>query len=159
MFNTNPETEIEVERLSHILAELPIRAVASYEELSQAVGYSVQEKPFALIKARERVETQTGLRFSTVRGEGVKKLDGSSVVGIGAEARKSIARRAKQQAKRLSGLKYNDIDAPTQARIDAERSLLGAISSTARTKVEKVVEHTSTGPIVAAKIFDLMNRI
>lgn len=159
MFSTNPETEIEVERLTKVLSNLPIRSIASYAELSQAVGYDVQERPFTLMKARERVEKQTGLRFATVKGEGVKKLDGASVAGIGAAARKVIARRAKRQAARLTGLSYNDIDASSQQRIDAERSLLGAISATAKADIAKVEQEARTGPVVAARIFDLMGRI
>lgn len=158
MFSTNPETEIEVERLTRVLTDLPIRETASYATLSEAVGYDVQRKPFALIKARQRVEKETGLRLETVRREGVKKLDGAAVAGIGAQARKLIAKKAKRQAQRLTGLRYNDIDAAGQARIDAERSLLGAISATAKADVERVEAETRTGPMVAAKVFDLMNR-
>lgn len=158
MFTSNPEKEIEVDSLANALLELPIRQVISYAALSEIVGYNIQRKPFALMKARQRVEAQTGMRFGTVKGEGVKKLDGASVAGIGANARRSIAKRAKRQAARLTGLRYNDIDAKTQARIDAERSLLGAISAAARAEVERVEEHTKTGPVVAAKVFDLMNR-
>lgn len=158
MFSTNPEVEIEVEALANILASLPIREVASYQQLSDAVGYDVQRKPFALMKARKKVETDTGLRLETVRREGVKKLDGEAVAGIGAHARKLIGRKAKRQAQRLTGLSYNDIDAASRARIDAERSLLGAISATAKADIERVEAETQTGPMVAAKVFDLMNR-
>lgn len=159
MFSSNPETEIEVERLASVLTDLPISAIATYSELSRAVGYDVQERPFTLMKARDIVERETGLRLSTVKREGVKKLDAAAIAGIGAEARKSIARRAKRQAKRLAGLSYNDIDRTTQQRIDAERSLLGAISATARADVRKVEAETSTGPVVAARVFDMMNRV
>lgn len=159
MFVSNPETEIEVEALLRILSDLPLRETAPYEQLSEAVGYSVQERPFALMKARKRFEESSGLRLGTVKGEGVRKLDATAIVGIGADARRKIARKAKAQAARLSGLKYNDIDRGTQQRIDAERSLLGAISSAAKANVDKVEQETATGPIVAARVFDLMNRI
>lgn len=158
MFSTNPEVEIEVEALAAILQSLPMGETASYHALSEAVGYSVQHKPFALMKARKRVEEATGLRFETVRKEGVKLLHGDAVVGIGASVRKQIARKARRQSQRLTGLRYNDIDAGTQARIDAERSLLGAISATAKADVERIEAETRTGPMVAAKVFDLMNR-
>lgn len=158
MFTTNPERQIEIELLAKALHDLPIRETASYEALSSIAGYSVQARPFALIKARKKVEAETGLRFETVNRIGVKKLDGASVPGIGARARKTIARKAKRQAERLCGLKYNDIDKDTQARIDAERSLLGAISATAKADAQKVTEHTQTGPVVAARLFELLHK-
>jgi hypothetical protein len=158
MFSTNPETEIEVDALAKALVAVPIRETISYAALSEVVGYDVQRKPFALFKARKRVESDTGLRLATVKGEGIKKLDAEAIAGIGAAARKNIARKAARQAQRLTGLRYNDIDATTQARIDAERSLLGAISAMSKTDIERVEEQTRTGPVVAAKVFDLMNK-
>lgn len=158
MYHTNPETELEIDAIARVLIELPIRQVATYDALSEAVGYDVRAKRFALMKARNRVEAQTGLRFSTVHGEGVKKLDAAAVAGIGADARKAIARKAKTQSARLTGLRYNDIDPKAQQRIDVERSLLGAISAAAKTPVERIEGAVSTGPVVASKVFDLLNR-
>lgn len=159
MFSTNPELEIEVDTLSTVLKALPMGGVASYASLSEAVGYPVQKKIFALMKARKKVEDETGLRFATVRGEGVKLLPADAIAGIGASVRKGIARKAKRQAARLTGLRYNNIEKGEQARIDAERSLLGAISATARTNVSEVEKQTQTGPVVAARIFDMMNKL
>lgn len=152
MFTTNPETEIETEKLAAVLRNLPIDGLASYAELSAAVGYQVQGKPFALIRARKRVEEESGLRFGTVHRQGVKKLAAEAVAGIGADARKRIARTAKRQHTRLSGLKYNNLDASTRARIDAERSLLGAVSAAARADADQLTEITATGPEVANRV-------
>lgn len=158
MFNTSPETQIEIEALSAILEALPINAIASYDQLSEAVGYRVNETPFALMKARKNLEERTGLRFGTVRGEGVKKLSSDAVAGIGADARKAIARKAARQAKRLTGLRYNDIEGGMQSRIDAERSLLGAIAATAKADVKQVEKLTPTAPVVPFKIFEMMGQ-
>lgn len=155
-FTTNPERQIRIERLAKVLRDLPIRATATYDDLSAALGDNVRADWIALIRARELVEKETGMRFATVRGAGVKKLDAASIPGIGEEARAQIARRARRKHKQLTGLKYNDIDAPLQTRIDAERSLLGAIAATAKAKAEKVIEHTTTGPIIAARVFELV---
>jgi hypothetical protein len=135
---TNPQTAIEVEKLSAVLNDLGPNDVATYEALSQVVGYAVQEKPFALMKARKAVEEQTGLRFETVIRVGVKKLPAEALPGIGVAVRKRIARATRRQSKRLSGLRYNDIDRRLQGRIDAERSLLAAISTVATTKPDEI---------------------
>lgn len=156
MLKTNPEITIEVELLAAILRGLGPDQLATYVELSAAVGYSIQDRPFPLFKARKVVERETGLRFSTVRGEGVKKLPADALAGIGAFARKRISRHARRQAERLTGLRYNDVSAPLQSRIDAERSLLAAISAVAGASHEPITQNTSTGPIVAARVFDLI---
>jgi len=158
MFATNPEIEIEVEKVSEILKALPIDGMASYTLLSEVVGYNITKRPFVLMKARRLVEKETGLRFGTVRAEGVKKLDGNAVAGIGAAVRQGIARKAKVHASRLAGLRYNDIAPESRQRIDAERSLLGAIAATAKADVKRVEREAVTGPVVAAKIFEMMNR-
>lgn len=156
MLATNPETAIEVEKLAAVLRDLAPREVVTYDTLSKAVGYPVQRRRLALIKARDLVEAESGMRFTTVHATGVKKLGAEELPGIGAVARATIARKAKRQAKRLTGLRYNDVDRARQVRIDAERSLLGAISATARTRPEKVEPHVSTGPTVAARVFEVV---
>lgn len=158
MFSTSPETQIEIEALSAILEALPIDGIATYDQLSEAVGYRVNESPFSLMKARKSLEERCGLRFGTVRMEGVKKLSADAVAGIGADARKAIARKAARQAKRLTGLRYNDIHGPMQARIDAERSLLGAIAATAKADVKRVEKLTPTAPVVPFKIFEMLGQ-
>ena len=155
MFNTSPDRQIRIERLAKFLRDLPIREVATYEALSDHLGEDVKSDRIALIRARKVAERETGMRFATVHGEGVKKLDAAAIPGIGEEVRKGIARKARRQSERLVGLKYNDIDGPMQARIDAERSILGAIAATANVKAEKVEIHTSTGPIVPSRIFQV----
>ncbi len=157
MFTTSPDRQIRIERLTRYLRDLPIRAVATYDDLSAHLGEDVKADRLALIRARKVAEQETGMRFATVHGEGVKKLDAASIPGIGEEVRKGIARKARRQSERLVGLKYNDIDGPMQARIDAERSILGAIAATARVSPEKVEQHTSTGPIVPARIFQTIS--
>lgn len=155
-FTTNPERQIKIERLAKALRDLPIRAIATYADLSAQLGEDVRTERLALMRARDLVEKETGMRFATVHGEGVKKLDAAAIPGIGEEARAQIARRARRKHAKLTGLKYNDIDPALQTRIDAERSLLGAIAATARAKAEQVIEHTATGPIIATRVFDLV---
>jgi hypothetical protein len=154
MFSTKPETQIEIERLSTILRDLGPGDVVGYDALSGAVGYNVQERRFSLMKAQQATEKETGLRFATVPRQGLKKLPADALPGIGSIARRRIAKSAKRQAARLVGLRYNDIDQAVKAKLDAERSLLGAISAVATTKPETIEEGTRTGPLVAAQVFE-----
>jgi hypothetical protein len=158
MAGTSAEFELQVERIALVLAALPIRGTASYSELSAAAGQDVQRFRFALIEARKRVEKATGLRLETVREIGIKKLDGEAVKGIGQRARGSIARKAKRQGERLAGLKYNDLTAADRLRLDAERSVLGAIEMAARVDIRRTEKRVASGPIPAAKLFAAMGK-
>jgi hypothetical protein len=153
-FATNPDLQIEVDKLARALSELSPGEMLSYEEMSGILGYEIKDKPWVLMKAKKRVETTQRLRFGTVRGEGTKKLAANELASIGVYARKKIGRVAKYNAGRLTDLGYNDIDNRIRARVDAERSLLGAIAAVASTKGDHVASITKTGPIVAAAVFD-----
>jgi hypothetical protein len=155
MFPTNPELQIEIEKITEALMDLGPDQILTYDEINRLLGYDMKKnKPWVLMKAKQRIEKLQGLRLATVRAIGVKKLPASQVPGIGAYARAHIGRVAKRTAHRLQDLKYNDIDKKTQSRIDAERSLMGAISAVASTQAQHVASMTKTGPVVAAQIFD-----
>lgn len=155
MLTTSPERQIEIERIAEMLAALPIGETLTKKAMAQALGGN--PSPWSLIAARKRVEQETGLRFETVHKIGVKKLEAGAIIGIGAAARKRIRRMARAQSARLTGLRYNGIDATTQARLDVERSLLGAISATAAEPARKQVEtHAPAGPQIPARIFEML---
>jgi hypothetical protein len=157
--STNPETSIQIEKLAAILRDLGPGDTASYGTLSEAVGYPIQQRPFPLMKARLAVEDEQGLRFETVATVGVRKLHAEAVPGIGKSVRKRVGRAARRAAKRLTGLRYNGIDARLQARIDAERSLLAAISTVSTADVQEIEKQTSsTGPMVARQVFDTLRK-
>lgn len=155
MFPTNPELQIEIEKITEALMNLGPEQMLSYEEMNRMLGYDMKKtKPWVLMRAKQRIEKHQKLRLATVHGQGVKKLTAEQVPGIGAYARAHIGRVAKRTATRLTDLGYNDIDKKTQSRIDAERSLMGAISAVASTQGNHVASMTKTGPVVAAQIFD-----
>lgn len=155
MFPTNPDLQIESEKIEAALSNLGPEELMTYRDINDLVGYDViKTKRWVVMRAKQRVEKRQGLRFATVNGQGIKKLAATSLPGIGAVSRKRIGRIAKKDAARLTELKYNDIDSRLQSRIDAERSLLGAISAVASTHGNHVVPLTRTGPIVAKELFD-----
>jgi len=86
------------------------------------------------------------MRLETVRSVGIRKLAAAEVPGIGAAARRRIGRSAALHARRLSGLKYNDITPEAQTRIDLERSLLGAIQGMATSVTTKFTPGDQTPP-------------
>jgi hypothetical protein len=156
-FQTNPQTQIEIELLAEALAGLAPEQILSFDEMTTLLGYPVKQASFwVLLAAREKVEKETGLRYGAVRGIGVRRLDAKSLPGIGMGARSRIGRLAKRHGKRLTGLRYNDIDHRLQARLDRERSLLGAIGVVASTPGNRIDKLTQTGPVAAEAIFDYL---
>lgn len=154
-FATKPEIEIEVETLVKCLAELPIDAVLSYEDIVQALGYDPRdERHYVLTRARQRAE-KSGFRFETVHRIGIKKMSGEAIAGIGARARRKIGKVARRQSERLTNLSYN-VTGEQRAKIDAERSVLGAISAVTSMPITKIEPVATTGPIVAHRIFDML---
>jgi len=155
-FATNPENEIEIETLAKALAELGPEGMLSYRQMSDLVGFDIQHnRRYILVRAREKVEEETGLRFETVIGEGVRPLGKEELRGMGMSARRRIGRISKRVVARLTNLKgYNDIDSRDQAGLDAERSLHGAIREIASTQNNHIASLTKRGPIVVAAVFD-----
>ena len=160
MNKTTPEREIEIERIVAVLVALSVGQTATYQVLTDAIGRDVQaDARLVMITARKRAEKQTGQRFETVFKVGIKRLAAADVVGIGATARGRIKRASTRAFKRLTGLSYNDVDKATQARIDAERSLMGAISAlSAERNVTAIQTGTQTGPIPAIEVYRALTK-
>jgi hypothetical protein len=157
-FTTNPQTQVDIEILTNALAALGPDQLLTYPEMSRLVGYDVRVRPWPMLKARDLVERDSGQRFGTVRGEGFCKLTADQLPGIGMSARRRVGRIAKRASTRMTKLRYNDVDRRLQGRLDAERSLLGAIGAVASTKGDHVASITKTGPVVAEKVFDYIRR-
>lgn len=161
MTKTSPERQIEIERLTTLLMELSVDGVVDYGALSAAIGRNVQEadtRPI-LIAARKRAEKLTGQRFETLRAVGIKRLAAVDVPGIGLNARARIRRASSRAFKRLTDLSYNDVDSRTRARIDAERSVMGAISAlTKEQSITTVREGSTTGPVSPIDVYRALTK-
>jgi hypothetical protein len=157
MFAANPQTSIEIEAIARLLAEAPVGGVVTYQQIEAATGRRIAECRIALLKARDAVEAQSGGLFGTVHKVGVKRLTAAEAPGIGADARRRMGKAARRTYKRLSTLKTNDIDITTRARIDAERSVMGAVSAMVKTGLRDRIEKASpTAPMPAAKVAELL---
>lgn len=155
-FPTDPDQALRREAVAALLRALPVGGVLPYRDAGAAAGLDGATLRFLLKGARELVERETGARFATVRKVGVRRLETAEIAGIAAAARRSINRKARQAFRRLSDIRANDLDAAARTRIDAERSVLGAISvMTRETTTARVLESASTGPVLSARVFEL----
>lgn len=160
-FPTDPERALKIDILAAALRDLPMEGILSYEELGDLIAEDLtiagHTDRLSLVRAKARVERESGFCFETVRKVGLKKLSGSSLSGIGVTARRKIARKAAKEGKRLASARYN-LSSGDQAKVDAERSLLGAICVAAKAEIEPVQKMAVTGPMVAHKVFDLFRK-
>lgn len=128
MFQSKPEIDATVERIKQVLVDLPIGKTAPYSALSDAAGFDITENRFALSKARNRAEEESGGLFETVRGYGVRRLPSEHIPDVGLHAVRKVRRAAKRGVKRLSGVRVNDIPELEKHRLMAHKSQLGAIA-------------------------------
>jgi hypothetical protein len=150
-FRKNPTRQREIAALSQVLSELSMDAIADYVLLADVAKCPIDASSYSLIQARRHVERRTGMRFETVRGLGIRKMTSTEVPRIGEQARRSIGRKARRQGRRLTHLSYN-LGGSTTRQVDAERSLLGAISTLASTPRERVEAPPQTAPTVAERV-------
>lgn len=157
-FATSPDTQIKVEALALALRALPVGEVMPYAAAATACKEPDRGRLGALlVRARKSVEQAEGSRFATVHRIGIKRLAAEDMPGIGSHARARIGRIAKRQFHRLSGIRAN-MSAETQAQIDIQRSLLGAISEISKPSAAEKLQKRGdvTGPMVAAAVFQEM---
>lgn len=158
MLPSKPEIEIEVSAIASALVGLPIGQIMAYADINRVAGRDVtKENRYILLRAVKKAEQDSGARFATVHATGVKRLSAEDLPGIGNAVRTRVKNAAKRGYARLTDLKYNDITPESRRLIDAERSLLGAISAIASdTSAKKVQAGTTTGPLPVAHVMDAL---
>ena len=151
-FPTDPARQLKIEALVDALKLLPVNGVLKYLDAAQAAGEDDDGKLRNLLRvAVKRAEGEISARFGTVRKVGVRRLTVDELPGIGSDTRSRIGRAARRGFMRLSDIRANDVSGPLRARLDAERSVLGAIASISReTTVKKVEQGEKTGPQIAS---------
>lgn len=154
MFNTSPQNALEIEKIKALLLALPAGETLTYQRISEAIGRNCRQgKGYTMISAREAAEKETGARFGTIAGHGIKRLQAHEISGIGASTRKRINRAAGKAFRRLSTTAYNDITDEDRNRINAEKSLLGAIAALTPSGVaKKVLAGTKTDLLTLPQI-------
>lgn len=157
--STHPENEADVAALKASLLSAPIGEMISYAALSEAVGRDVTERRWVLSRAIHEAEEESGGLFSTVRGEGIKRLETQHVADAGLSTINKIRRTAKRGHKRLSSVRVNDLPPQEQHRLTAHKSMLGAISLLADGRKSPTIakEVAAVGhAIPAGRVLDLL---
>lgn len=142
MFKANPEKHASVERMCAQLEALPVNEVITYGELADAAGFHVTDNTgrYWLQEARNRAETATGALYDTVRGVGIKRLQGDAFPDVGVRGIRRIRKQAKRTGGRLAKTRANDLSDGTRKTLIAQRAQLGAIASLADNRKTKKFE-------------------
>jgi hypothetical protein len=158
---TNPENAAIIDRLTDMLAAVPIGAAMTYSAASATVGRDVAGKHrYLLDAAREKAEKQLGCIFECVRTVGVKRLPASESPEVGLASIRRVRKAAKRGVKRLTRLNANSLSEPEHRRVISYRAMLGAIAmiadgNKART-VAAVVDIAS--PIPPAAVLEMFRQ-
>lgn len=135
----DPEKYASVERMCALLEALPVEGVVTYAQLSAAAGFPVNcdTGRYWLTEARQRAETVTGTLFDTVRGTGIKRLQGDAFPDVGVRGIRKIRKCAKRTGSRLKKTRSNDLSDATRKTLIAQQAQLGAIASLADNRKTK----------------------
>jgi hypothetical protein len=160
MFESRPENQASISALVIALKAVSVGGILRYDDASKLVGADVRNgSRYLLSRAREIVEKETGTRFGTVTGEGVKRLDTAAVLGIGAGARRHIRRTASKTAKRLTGIAYNDLTGEQRKRLNAEAATFGAVALLATERSVTTTEKATQDTVLpAGKVLELFGK-
>lgn len=142
-FHSDPQVQQQIATLITLLRNMPTNAVLSYADIWQAVG---RKSVYVLNRARDEVEKADGVRFATVRTQGVTKLPADQVAAIGVQGVRQMHKKAKRITKRLSDLKgYNSLSAEDRMKIAGARMVASHVAEkTARNAIRDAVETIRT---------------
>jgi len=137
-FVSNPEIQQQIDRVAAILRSMSVGQTVTYESLGA--------KYYVIMRARETVEKEDGIRFGTVHKVGVKRLAADEVPALGIAGLRHMHRVGKKTVKRLTNLKaYNDMTPTDRLRVAAQRMIASAIvEKTARTAVKEAEDNVRT---------------
>lgn len=141
-FAANPEVQAEIAKLVPLLQALSVNGILAYENASKAIGRDVRrEARYSLLRARQQVEKDDGVRFAVITNVGIKRLSADDVPAIGSYAIKHLHRTAKTAVKRLSDLRaYNDMQPEDRLRIAGMRLVASHVAEKTERKAVKEVE-------------------
>ncbi len=144
MFRTAPETAADISAICELLKALSFDETATYDRISAAIGRDVRgTSRWVLVKAIRQAETETGSLFASVHRVGIKRLRAADAHNVGRSSMRRIRRAAGRTHQRLGYVRGNDVTGQDRAKIEAYRSVFGAISALSREGVAQQVEQAA----------------
>lgn len=136
-----PELSVDTQTIERLLWEVPVGEVASYGDLSAAIGRDVQRKARHILNsAVRRVLREKQVVFAAVNGVGLKRLSDVGVLGVGAQAVTAIGRKSRRTVKKLACAQYEALSKPEQTVHNVLVSQLGVLAHITSAGTQKKLE-------------------
>ena|SRR6185503_2801439 len=135
----------ETSQLVEILSRLEPGETVSYEKLSEAVVMEVEGGTPALSSARRIVQNESGYVTDAIWGVGIKRLTDEEIVDAATRGTRSLARRARIEADKLSKSDFALLDEEKRKKYAVHQSVFGAIAAISSSKGVGVIEKNIVG--------------
>lgn len=142
-FATDPERQVEIAKLISALQALSAGAVMTYPEIASLLGHEACDaSTYAVQRARQQLEaTDDTLRYSPVRGLGIKRLAAQDLPGIGESAIRGVRLKASRSKARIWPTRLN-LKGDERLLVECQAATLSAVeTATSRLERKKVLEN------------------
>jgi hypothetical protein len=120
----------DVQALATVLDKLAVGSVATYAELTEAIGRDILNHRYLLDQTLNRLMRGRKI-FGCVKGVGYQRLSDSEIVESSFGAMRRIRRMARKQATRLASVEWNRMSDADRLAHNIHVSVLGAIAHAA----------------------------
>ena len=152
-FQKSADTRI----IENVLSELKIGELATYEQLSKAIGRDVRKYAIgALQSARKSLLNTKQIVFGVDDNVGVRRLDDSQIVQSTGLDRLKMQRHANRTIKKLSCVNYEGLSEPDKKRHIVASAQMGALALFSGKNAEKkIASKAESKPIAIGKTLKL----
>lgn len=139
MSNSTPKSTPELcsdsRAIGSELTSAAIGSVVTYDQLSSIIGHDIRTPRYRalLASARSRL-LKEGVLFEAVRGQGLKRLDDSSIAKSGPGRVRKVHRVAKNETRKMLCADQSKLTNSERITHNASLSMVGAIAEVSRPK-------------------------
>jgi hypothetical protein len=140
MPRTIPELNIDTSTLQKALAVMEPGAVVSYDALTELIGRDVRDGARGCLSSAMRRLVAEGKVFACVRGEGVKRLRDTEIVGEGQAVVAKMRRAARRANRKLAAVDFDALPAASKVQHNLGMSVLAVMEHMAKHSTLKALE-------------------
>lgn len=144
------EKSADTKVLEHVLAEMKVGDLMTYESLSKSIGRNVREFALAaLYSARRSLQRNKRMVFACEDGVGIKRLDDSGIVDSVEFDRKSLLKRANRTMDKLGCVNFEGLTEDQKRKHTAAAAQMGVVAMFSSKASTKKIESKITGKPLA----------
>lgn len=137
----------DIHAITTVLDRLAFGEIATYADISEAIGRDCQKHRYLIEKALSGLERKRKI-FSCVKNVGYQRLSDSEIVECSFVAFKRIRKSARRHVTRLSSVEWRSLSRDEQLRHNLHISALGAIAHIATpSNIAKMSQACSNGSL------------